>query len=68
MAFTASDLATIEQAIASGTMRVRFADGREVTYQDIAGLMRARVLIQSEVNTLAGNVRPRTTVTYFGRD
>lgn len=68
MAFTASDLATIDGAIASGALKVRFADGREVTYQDIAGLMRARSLIQSDIASATGTPRARTTYAWFGRD
>lgn len=49
MAFTAADLSTIDTAIATGAMRVKFADGREVTYQTGADLLRARALIQSEI-------------------
>lgn len=49
MAFSASDLATIEAAIASGTLRVKFADGREVTYQNADEMMRVRSAVQGEI-------------------
>jgi len=49
MAFTSADLATIEAAIATGALRVRYADGREVTYQSADELLRVRAAIQSDV-------------------
>ncbi|MCW3477356.1 phage head-tail joining protein [Limobrevibacterium gyesilva] len=42
MAFTAADLDTIEQAIATGALKCKFADGREVFYQTTTELLRAR--------------------------
>lgn len=53
MAFTAADLSTIETAIATGAMRVKFADGREVTYQSGADLLAARALILGDINASA---------------
>lgn len=50
MAFTSADLSTIETAIATGAMRVKFADGREVTYQTAAELLQVRAAILSDVN------------------
>jgi hypothetical protein len=61
MAFTSSDLATIDAAIATGALRVKFADGREVTYQTGADLLRARALIQSEVLAAAPSPPSRMT-------
>lgn len=61
MAFTAADLSTIEAAITSGTMRVRFADGREVTYQSGADLLRVRALIASEISASSSTPPARMT-------
>jgi len=53
MAFSASDLATLEAAIAAGTLRVKFADGREVTYQDADQMLRVRAAMQSDIAAAA---------------
>lgn len=36
MAFSLPDLTALEQAIALGAVKVRYADGREVTYRSLA--------------------------------
>ena len=41
MAFNQTDLEAIQTAIGSGVLRVRYADGREVTYQSLDDLMKA---------------------------
>ena len=61
MAFTSEDLSTIETAIATGALRVKFADGREVTYQTGADLLRARDLIQSDVAVSSNAPSQRVT-------
>lgn len=43
--WTADDLAAIEQAIATGATRVKYAD-REVSYSSLTDLIRARDLIR----------------------
>jgi hypothetical protein len=53
MAFTQTDIDTLEQAAASGEKRVRFAD-REVEYRSIDELLRALALARSEVQSTAG--------------
>ena len=55
MAFSSADLDTIRTAIASGTMRVRFADGRELTYQSLDQLMEAEKRIAGAVARASGN-------------
>lgn len=67
MAFTAADLATINTAIATGATRVRFADGREVTYQSAADLLRVRALITDEINASSATPEPRVTRVVFTR-
>ena len=61
MAFTSADLATIDAAIATGALRVKFADGREVAYQTGADLLRARALIASEISASASTPPARMT-------
>ncbi len=41
MAFNQTDLDAIQAAIGSGVLRVRYADGREVTYQSLEDLLKA---------------------------
>jgi hypothetical protein len=48
MAFTESDLTKLEDAIKSGVKRVKFAD-REVEYQDLAAMLKARDLLRREL-------------------
>lgn len=58
MAFTITDLAAVEAAIASGELSVQYAD-RRVQYRSIDELMRARETIANELNTASGLRRPR---------
>ncbi|MEY4943046.1 MAG: hypothetical protein RL254_1227 [Planctomycetota bacterium] len=48
MAYTQAQLASIETAIASGTLTVRMAD-RLVTYQSLAELIRLRDMMRGEL-------------------
>ena len=61
MAFSSADLATVEAAIATGALKVRYADGREVTYQSVADLIRVRAVIQSDINASSATPVSRTT-------
>jgi hypothetical protein len=57
MAWTESDLAALKEAYASGTMRVRFSDGREVTYPTGDDLLKRIRLVEIELaSTGAGRV------------
>lgn len=49
MAFKQTDVDTLKAAIATGAVRVRYADGRELTYRSQAELERALTLVQGEV-------------------
>lgn len=49
MAFSQSDVDTLKAAIATGAMRVRYADGREIQYRSQAELERALMLVEGEV-------------------
>ena len=59
MAFVTADLVAIEDAIKSGALSVRFQDGRSYTYRSIDELLRAREMIQADINSAAGTTRPR---------
>jgi hypothetical protein len=58
MALTNADLDTIEAAIATSELRVRFSDGREVTYRSIDDLFKARDFIKG---VLTGASSPRVS-------
>lgn len=66
MSWSASDLTTIETAIASGTARVKFADGREVEYRSISDLLNARDAIKNSLSAQSGGVM--ATYAKFNRD
>jgi len=55
MAYTATDLAAIQDAIVSGARRVRFTDGREVEYQSTKDLMAVQTAIEG---SLAASQKP----------
>ena len=58
MAFSAADLATLDSAIASGVVQVRFADGRQVNYGTVDALLRARAFVASQVAAPAAGGDP----------
>lgn len=47
--FTTDDVAALKRAIATGVMKVRYADSREVTYRSQDELERALQLVEREV-------------------
>ncbi len=53
MAFTQAQLDAIEEAIASGAMKVKYAD-KEVTYQSMSDLLRARDTIRRALGITTG--------------
>lgn len=57
--YTEQDLETIRGHIASGVMKVRFADGREVTYHSLDQLRAAERVIAAQVSTASGQRRKR---------
>lgn len=61
--YVQADLDAIDRAIASGTLAVRFADGRQVTYRALADLMRARAHVAAELAAAAGR---RISAVYAG--
>ena len=65
MAFSQSDLAAIESAIATGEMTVEI-DGKRVTYRSIAELMQARSLIKASLIE-SGAVAGKSRTSYASR-
>ena len=63
MAWSQTDLDSIEAAITSGQRRVRL-NGREVEYHSVGDMLKARDAIRNEVSrinaTIAGIRRPRS--------
>jgi hypothetical protein len=59
MAWTQADLETLRAAYAGGTLRVRFSDGREVTYPSADDLLgRIRTVEAALAETAAGRAAP----------
>lgn len=58
MPFTSTDLAAVDAAIASGELRVRFDDGRQVEYRSVSELLEAKRLIHADLDAAAGVRRP----------
>ena len=63
MAYTPDQLADLRDAIAEGVLRVRFSDGRELTYRSLDEMRRIE-------QVMAAELEPTTTVrvrrTYYG--
>lgn len=68
MAFTSSDLAAIDAAIASGEMTVRTADGRTVTLRTMDELLQARQAILAGMAGAAPRQYPRHQLADFSGD
>jgi hypothetical protein len=49
VAFTESDLAALKEAYASGTLKVRFSDGREVAYPSGDDLLKRIRIVEIEI-------------------
>jgi multidrug resistance efflux pump len=68
MAWTSSDLAAIEKAIASGELSVQFAE-RRMQYRSIDELLKARVVIKEELAQAGTSVASvRSTYATFTKD
>lgn len=66
MAWTTTDLSTIEAAIAAGTLRVQFGE-RSIQYHSISDLMKVRDAIQTSISVTAGTTS-RTSYAAHSRD
>jgi len=62
---TQADIDALEAALANATLKVRFADGREVTYRSAADLTQALSVLRPSVASVPFN---RTTLSVFARD
>jgi hypothetical protein len=49
MAFTNDDLDRLEAAISTGTLRVRYRDGRETQFRSLQEMLTTRTLMQAEL-------------------
>lgn len=58
MAFTADDIDRLKQALASGTNRVRYADGREVQYRSLKEMRELLQMMQDDIASSSSNGRP----------
>ncbi len=63
--FTVTDLITIDHAIASGTLEVRFQD-RTVIYRSMDDLLKARTVILGYLQALSGQPARRQIRIYTG--
>jgi hypothetical protein len=59
MAFSSADVDAIDRAIASGVLKVRFSDGRQVDYRTTDDLLKARAFVAGAVPQ--SNPDPLTT-------
>lgn len=66
MPFTQTDLDTIDEAIASGVKRVKFAD-REIEFNSVEDLRTARTEILNGLSTNAGRQPVRMVRMYTGK-
>jgi hypothetical protein len=62
---TQADIDRLEAAIARGELKVRAADGREITYRSVAEMTAAVAFLQ---NRMADAGFQRTTFASFARD
>jgi hypothetical protein len=53
MAFQQSDIDALKAAMATGTMRARYADGREVQFRSLAEMRETLRMMQAEVDAAA---------------
>lgn len=63
MAFTATDIARLEAAIAAGVRSVTFADNRRTEYQNTDQMLAALKIMRDDVASEGNAGRPRRRVT-----
>jgi hypothetical protein len=64
MAWTQTDLDTLESAIKLGVRNVQYPDGSAVTYHSLDEMLRLRDAMRQAINTAAG-VTTRSTLVSF---
>jgi hypothetical protein len=62
-----SNLDAINQALGNPTLRVRFPDGREVTYRSVDELRKAKAEIEEDIRQASGKSGSRTTLAQHKR-
>lgn len=67
MAWTQADLDALQAAYASGTLQVRFSDGRMVTYPSGEDLLARIREVRAQLATASGVRSPMTRLTSFSR-
>lgn len=67
MAFTQADRDTLAAAIVTGAKSVRYADGRQVEYQDTAQMLKALAAIDAEIAGNSATATPRCAFASFVR-
>lgn len=60
MAFTQSDIDALKAAIATGALRARYADGREVQYRSLAEMRETLGLMRDEAANGSGGSNARS--------
>lgn len=65
MALTQDDIETLKKAIASGALKVRYADGREVTYRSLKEMKEILEMVEAEVSAKPA---PRVSFAKFSRE
>ena len=63
MAYTLDQLSALEEAIASGALRVRYSD-REVTYQSLDAMRKLRAEMRQELGLSASGSGVRRVATF----
>lgn len=67
MAFTQTQLDTLENAIASGTLEVRTGD-KSVRYHSLDELVKARDLIRDQLSSSSSATKSRASFASFSKD
>lgn len=64
MAYTTQQLADLRSAIAEGVLRVRFTDGRELTYRSLDEMKRIEATMAAELEATTTVMVKRTYYTF----
>ena len=64
MGFTVDDVTRLKEAIGTGLLQVRYADGRQVTYRSLAEMRQILTMMQGDIAGAAGQAG-RTSVAGF---
>lgn len=62
-----ANLDAINQALGNPTLRVRFSDGREVTYRSVDELRKAKAEIEEDIRQASGQTGGRVTLAQHKR-